>query len=71
MDAHDSDASVSRAGEVATGTAESRTPNELGRIPVLEYHVIGGREGMFTRPAAKFRAPKSLTLLGLPALIVD
>jgi len=26
----------------------SRTPNELGRIPILEYHVIGNYEARFT-----------------------
>lgn len=32
-----------------------RPPNELGRIPVLEYHVVGGPDALFTRSAANFR----------------
>src|SRR5439155_12204808 len=32
-------------------------PNELGRIPVLEYHIIGGdKNSLYTRTAASFRA---------------
>jgi hypothetical protein len=28
-------------GEVAKGTPDHRVPNELGRIPILEYHLLG------------------------------
>jgi hypothetical protein len=28
-------------GEVAKGAANHRVPNELGRIPILEYHLLG------------------------------
>jgi hypothetical protein len=28
-------------GEIAKGAADHRTPNELGRIPILEYHLLG------------------------------
>lgn len=63
LDSPDSGAVVTRTGDVngVGGVAnDARTPNELGRIPVLEYHVIGGKEGMFTRPVAKFRADLEL-----------
>ncbi len=50
---------VVSGGDVAAA-AKLRVPNELGRIPVLEYHVIGGREGQYTRPAALFRADLEL-----------
>lgn len=32
----------------------ARTPNELGRIPVLEYHLIGEREGRWARSWQRF-----------------
>lgn len=33
------------------------TPNQLGRIPVLEYHVIGSdKDGLYTRTAAHYLA---------------
>ena len=28
-------------GEIVKGAVEHRTPNELGRIPILEYHLLG------------------------------
>jgi hypothetical protein len=32
-------------------------PNQLGRIPVLEYHVIGGeKDGLYTRTAAHYQS---------------
>lgn len=31
------------------------TPNELGRVPVLEYHVIGPKEGHWARTPEAFR----------------
>lgn len=61
----------SAAGEpVATTTAvqaplppgaDTMTPNELGRIPVLEYHLIGDAEGRWERESGRFR--KDLELL--------
>jgi hypothetical protein len=43
------------AGDVASsGTA---SPNQMGRIPVLEYHIIGGeKNSLYTRTAASYRA---------------
>ena len=34
--------------------------NEEGRIPVLEYHLIGGTDGTWTRSAARFRGDLEL-----------
>jgi hypothetical protein len=36
-------------------TTAGRTPNELGRIPVLEYHLIGERESRWSRNYERFR----------------
>jgi hypothetical protein len=49
------------AATTATGTAESATgalpANPQGRIPVLEYHVIGGdKNSLYSRTAASYRA---------------
>src|SRR5689334_15412972 len=44
------------AGDVAPA-AGSAAPNLQGRIPVLEYHVIGGdKNTLYTRTAASYRA---------------
>jgi hypothetical protein len=39
----------------ATAQAVSRTPNEMGRIPVLEYHLVGEREGRWSRNYERFQ----------------
>jgi hypothetical protein len=56
----------SASGAIATTGAGSATadtthgalpPNHNGRIPVLEYHVIGGaKDALYTRTAASFKA---------------
>jgi hypothetical protein len=52
----------SSAGSVATTAAGSRAgdplpSNHMGKIPVLEYHVIGGTQNaLYTRTAASFKA---------------
>ena len=48
--------SASSAGDVS-GVPSSRLPaNHLGRIPILEYHVIGGtKNALYTRTAESFR----------------
>ena len=63
-----SHASAAPRRDAATPRAESdtpavpaavpvATPNQLGRIPVLEYHVIGGdKDALYTRTAAHYRA---------------
>jgi hypothetical protein len=33
----------------------ARAPNELGRIPILEYHLIGETEGRWQRERSRFR----------------
>ncbi len=43
------------AGSAAAAGDPSRVPNELGRIPVLEYHLIGDKEGRWQRSHARFR----------------
>jgi len=45
----------------APAGADTMTPNELGRIPVLEYHLIGDQEGRWQREHGQFR--KDLELL--------
>ena len=35
--------------------AATRVPNELGRIPVLEYHLIGDKNGLYERTKAGLR----------------
>ena len=48
----------SAPGDVAAATtAGPLAPNPTGRIPVLEYHVIGGdKNTLYTRTAASYRA---------------
>lgn len=44
-----------RAPSAAASSGQaSRTPNELGRIPVLEYHLIGDRDGRWSRSWQRF-----------------
>ncbi|CAN5157204.1 hypothetical protein BH23GEM2_BH23GEM2_12780 [soil metagenome] len=33
----------------------ARVPNELGRIPLMEYHLIGDKEGRYERSRERFR----------------
>lgn len=40
--------------ETAAAQAVTRAPNERGRIPVLEYHLIGEREGRWSRHWERF-----------------
>jgi peptidoglycan/xylan/chitin deacetylase (PgdA/CDA1 family) len=54
-----SSAQATAAGEVAADPSQGggRKPNLTGRIPVLEYHVIGGdKNALYTRTVASFRA---------------
>lgn len=39
----------------ASTESPERQPNELGRIPVLEYHLFGETEGRWQRTPARFR----------------
>lgn len=45
----------------ALGAQASRAPRKDGRVPILEYHLIGGEDGRWSRSAASFR--KDLELL--------
>jgi hypothetical protein len=45
----------------AAASASDRPPNELGRIPILEYHLIGDSAGRWMRERNQFR--KDLELL--------
>jgi hypothetical protein len=47
----------SAAGAIGDTVAGKLPPNHTGRIPVLEYHVIGGdKNALYTRTAASFNA---------------
>jgi hypothetical protein len=36
-------------------TSRNRQPNEMGRIPILEYHLIGSKEARWEREHTRFR----------------
>jgi Polysaccharide deacetylase len=59
MGANSSAAGVSGAsstGDIAADSTRKLPPNHTGRIPVLEYHVIGrSKDALYTRTAASFR----------------
>lgn len=59
-DGSDVAAATTSATEATTGvavTAEGDTlkPNEMGRIPILEYHLIGTKNSAYTRERGQFR----------------
>lgn len=41
--------------------ARARVPNEMGFVPILEYHIVGDKEGRWERERGRFRG--DLTLL--------
>jgi hypothetical protein len=47
-------------GHTASPSDTSRSPNELGRIPILVYHTIGETEGRWQRARERFRADLEL-----------
>jgi hypothetical protein len=47
-------ASVSH-GEIVKGSGEHRVPNELGRIPILEYHLLGDSDSRWHVERNHFR----------------
>ena len=49
-----------RASNLAAADVIDRTPNELGRVPVLEYHLIGMQDGRWERHHQRFRADLEL-----------
>ncbi|MEX1184133.1 MAG: polysaccharide deacetylase family protein [Gemmatimonadota bacterium] len=54
---HPTRAAVASAGSAASddGPRTELAPNELGRIPVVEYHLIGAEEARWTRTPENFR----------------
>ncbi|MCA0375218.1 MAG: polysaccharide deacetylase family protein [Gemmatimonadetes bacterium] len=44
------------ATEGATASAPARTPNELGRIPILEWHQVVDADGTYKVSRSRFRA---------------
>src|SRR5512144_790776 len=47
----------SAAGAIGDTVVGKLPPNHMGRIPVLEYHVIGGdKNALYTRTVASFKA---------------
>jgi len=48
--------SSSSTGDIAKRESTSLATNHLGRIPILEYHVIGSaKNGLYSRTAESFR----------------
>ena len=46
----------SSEGDITADSTRRLPPNHMGRIPVLEYHVIGGqKDALYTRTAESFR----------------
>ncbi len=43
------------SGAAVTAQGDTLAPNELGRIPILEYHLIGDSATRWTRARAQFR----------------
>ncbi len=55
--AADSAPVVAQSAQGAASAGGGATPNRTGRIPVLEYHVIGGdKNSLYSRTAASYRA---------------
>ena len=46
---------AARAMVALDSVSRHRQPNEMGRIPILEYHLIGATEGRWEREHARFR----------------
>src|SRR5581483_11921452 len=43
------------AGPAVRAQGSVRAPNENGRIPILEYHLVGDRESRWSRSRDRFR----------------
>ncbi|MGH7447412.1 MAG: hypothetical protein ACRELT_07615, partial [Longimicrobiales bacterium] len=52
---------IPRTARTDNGPRSDLPPNELGRIPVVEYHLFGAQETRWTRTPENFR--KDLELL--------
>src|SRR5688572_33340517 len=46
---------AARAMVALDSASRNRAPNEMGRIPILEYHLIGTKEGRWEREYTRFR----------------
>jgi hypothetical protein len=46
---------AARAMVALDSASRNRQPNEMGRIPILEYHLIGAKEGRWEREYTRFR----------------
>jgi hypothetical protein len=46
---------AARAMVALDSASRNRQPNEMGRIPILEYHLIGAKEGRWEREHTRFR----------------
>jgi hypothetical protein len=46
---------AARAMVALDSASRNRVPNEMGRIPILEYHLIGATEGRWEREHTRFR----------------
>lgn len=44
------------AGTVAAQSGPARVPNELGRIPILEWHLVGESDGSYRVARSRFKA---------------
>ena len=54
-DASSNEMATARAMVALDSASRNRQPNELGRIPILEYHLIGAKEGRWEREHTRFR----------------
>lgn len=53
---NDSGSSASASAAPPIGSGQSGAANRLGRIPVLEYHVIGDHDALYSRTREHFRS---------------
>src|SRR5687768_10827282 len=54
-DAPSNEMAAARAMVALDSASRNREPNELGRIPILEYHLVGAKEGRWEREYTRFR----------------
>ncbi len=54
-DAPSNEMAAARARVALDSASRHREPNEMGRVPILEYHLIGATEGRWEREHTRFR----------------
>src|SRR5688572_25692982 len=54
-DAPSNEMAAAHARVALDSASRNREPNEMGRIPILEYHLIGATEGRWEREHTRFR----------------